>query len=749
MPVNTEEEDGQEFRDAWMEQPSDMSDHLLMESRGSTIQLLDDESLDEYENAEQGETSRYCYNGVGLLSVVPLSSSPIIHGNDEENPALSPSDHPNATSSNDDNNAVVSSSFEDDKTTATDFDDDDGTVTVRNGCRNSQQQLVSTGGRIQQRTIRSNQTRGGRSTNKNGGGVRSVPLVGTSSSLGGLRSCRPDGHHNRVVHHGDSRFIERARKGNAVLIKNGELPFRKKGECDASSLDAFFGALFCLALVLTLVLSFGGITKADDDQDMEPMTPSTTTILPSDGNSSGIDSYPPRGFHTGVFKPMSALVVPHTDEHLPTSVRPQVSFGHLVDLDGNGDRFVAAMRGPKDSDGQYHGAYQVFRWAVAVHDWIWERTLYHTSSSVPSAYSGSSYMSSSSGAVKKRFQDIQVVSMNGNGERIAFTQGGETFIYLGSSGHDIERFGPANSNVNRVNWHAISVALSHWGDTLAILLSSENDNQPSVLEIFHETHSTDGTASWELVSQATLATSATGGFLFFGYESGIDLLAVGTFQESSDGNILSETVDVYSSINGITGTWFPLGNPQLVANSYLPAHAQPLGGSTFSLSVDGGALAIGSRNGRRNRVVILRLDSTGTGKWSAYGTNNVLGGESEDANFGASIHFDHTGKRLFVGAPGPFRTKENTYSMSRTLGKVFVYQFDASSDTWILLTEPIVHPETEGKRDQTYQFGSAFAIDQSGSRVIVGLPQEQPPGPTHRAGANRPLGAVASFHLVE
>ncbi|KAL7573807.1 hypothetical protein ACA910_007833 [Epithemia clementina (nom. ined.)] len=768
------EDDEVMFRDAWMDYPAD-SLELLVETR-NTVQLLDT-TLEDYNKFDvpYGNNNSVCQqNGSSSRIIAAAATSDVhVHYNNPEvegpeiaaalveTPLDSDFEIGDDRNDNHNNNDRPDPSIldhdcknEDDTTIQTVFDDDDGTVTIRNG-GNSNAYTTSTNRNNSHRQNRTNtQTMSSRVSkmtkqNNGGGGNRAsnkMPLVGTP--------CRGSRYHkNLVIHYADSTFIEEIkRNGSAVLIKNGEPPFRKKRECDANSLDAFFGALFCFAMVLTLVVSFGGITSSEDvslfDEDDAAAVLNATSV-PWNNGSNGQQSATPvpndqRPFG-GSFEPMSDFVYPHQDGQLPDLVRPRTEFGHVIDMDGNGDRFVAALRGPDDYQDSYYGGYQVFRWAVSVHDWIWERTLYHEPLGPPRAIT-------SSGAVNGAQLDHQVISMNGNGERIAFTQGGETFLYLGSSGQAIKRFGPASGDVNKGNWHAVSVALSHWGATLAILLSSEAENQPSVLQIYHHENQgsqesgTEGDeeSSWELVSQATLSTRAAGGYLSFGYGAGVDLLAVGTFQRDTDGKIVKESIDVYSSIDGIAGTWSPLGYPRSTANSFLPK-GEYVGGSTFSLSVDGGALAIGSRGGLRNRVVVLRLDTSGTGTWNAYGTNNVLEGDSMDSNFGAAIHFDQGGKRLFIGAPGTSSSIQNEGAS----GKIFAYQYDASSDSWLKLCDPIQGQQDNDTQDG-FMFGAMFAIDQSGTRVVAGLPQQvegaKKPGTT---GLSVYSGAVVSYHLVD
>ena len=657
---------------------------------------------------------------------------------------------------------------------------------------------------------------------KRGGGVPLVGAVNRDCHGNGSHrnhhkksnNNNNDKKRNRVVlHHSDSTFIEQAIQGSACLMKNDEFSIRRRRrrppllECDSNNLDACLGAVICFSIFLAWLITLSGIASSDPPPPPPPPPPLvvpqgiTPTVgggreggggrdssFPSIEKPTGIDSIPvqspaptsgpgtvpsstaPKTATTTtttterlrMFESLSEIVTPHMvmdDERLPDFIRPERAFGHVIALDGNGDRFVAAMHGPSNnqhSDENYSlfGCYQLFRWAVSTHEWIWERTLYSDESSSSAAAAAATTQTAAVATATLSTLDIrenQAVSINGNGERIAFIQDGEAFIDFGPSsaamGQGVKRFGPSNSNSYEVQWNVISVALSPWGDTLALLLLSNDDSQPSILEIFHETkkgitdnnNNINNNSNWELVTQTALSASAMGGFLSFGFESGVDLLAVGTYHESYDGTV-SETIDVFSAINGVTGTWFPLGNPKLVANGLLhPSKDEQasadVGGSTFCLSLDGGALAIGSRNGLQNRVVILRLD-IGTGEWDAYGTNHVLVGVSEQSHFGAEIRFDQMGKRLFVGAPNP---------KVGGIGQVFVYEYDTKSNTWIELSQPIQGDD---------QFGSSFAIDQSGNRVIVGLPLYTDSSSfdgqvTTLSKGRMALGGVGSYHLVE
>ena len=67
------------------------------------------------------------------------------------------------------------------------------------------------------------------------------------------------------------------------------------------------------------------------------------------------------------------------------------------------------------------------------------------------------------------------------------------------------------------------------------------------------------------------------------------------------------------------------GNPKATVDNFYGADAGDLGGSVMSLSGNGQYLAIGSKNGALNKVVLLHWNID-INEWEGAGTNALFGG---------------------------------------------------------------------------------------------------------------------------
>ena len=148
-----------------------------------------------------------------------------------------------------------------------------------------------------------------------------------------------------------------------------------------------------------------------------------------------------------------------------------------------------------------------------------------------------------------------------------------------------------------------------------------------------------------------------------------------------DRQLIDENILTYSGTFDFD-TWTIDGNPKATADNFYGADAGDLGGSVMSLSGNGQYLAIGSKNGALNKVVLLHWNID-INEWEGAGTNALLEG---DSNFGASVQSNNEGSRLFVGAPGT--------ATSTTSGKVYVYDYDDGSDTWVPFGDPLESDQT-------------------------------------------------------
>ena len=141
--------------------------------------------------------------------------------------------------------------------------------------------------------------------------------------------------------------------------------------------------------------------------------------------------------------------------------------------------------------------------------------------------------------------------------------------------------------------------------------------------------------------------------------------------------------------------------------------------STCSLSGDDGSIvAIGAPFNRDKdvdvgQVVVYKYD-TGTDTWSQLGQS--LNGTSYADNFGFDVSLSNNGNRLAVGA------KNDDPSGLSNAGKVFVYDYNSSTNTWSLFGQSI-YGKASGDG-----FGVSVSLSGDGNVVASGALGSDPGG---------------------
>eukprot|EP00523_Entomoneis_sp_CCMP467_P014495 CAMPEP_0168779262 /NCGR_PEP_ID=MMETSP0725-20121227/7510_1 /TAXON_ID=265536 /ORGANISM="Amphiprora sp., Strain CCMP467" /LENGTH=556 /DNA_ID=CAMNT_0008829063 /DNA_START=49 /DNA_END=1719 /DNA_ORIENTATION=- len=531
------------------------------------------------------------------------------------------------------------------------------------------------------------------------------------SSTGGIQpfeTSHQDDEEEGVsgAHFHDDEFTGEAhvfRSENDAALSSSR---RRKQYCHPYNKYILLGGAIFVACALGAGIS---VSNNRNDESVAT-TPSPTSMAPSAATTPAPTNAPTLTQTQPAFLPILDTVYPPSepDDSLPQYVNPARNFGHLVAMDAFGSTVVVAMKSAEDDPFNYYGAFYYYKFTpLGGAQWQLLATLYDQLSATPT-----------------QAQHHQSVSVSGDGDRVAFTQGEQVAVWLTAAldpnefthlGDNIADFGPDDGTPGA--WYAVALALSPISQLLGVIVTDGNEtlstNTTSLLEIYHyrEVHTGNGgfEDKWTRVAQLPLPSRAIHGSISFDFLD--KSVAVGTF----DGSVESVSYYALATNDDIT-SWASFGDPMTAAFDLVGTN-QVMGGSVVSLSGDGTRMAIGSIYGIANSVVLLQWDPS-TSSWKGYGTNNILEGESQFSNFGASIQFNKEGTRVFVGAPA-----------QDTAGKIFIYQYFEIENEWREFTDPIRSDEPGD------MMGSTIAVNEYGNRVVAGLPKRSIPQLNSTKGA--------------
>lgn len=396
---------------------------------------------------------------------------------------------------------------------------------------------------------------------------------------------------------------------------------------------------------------------------------------------------------------------------LPSYVNPTSGFGYLLACNNDNPQFIVAMHNAPNDPPSNYGAFYLYRADQTYTSFVAGQVVYEEAPT----------------PLPQTAPQHQAAAMKN--DRIAFTQGRQVQVYyqqpnnqFAALGNVIKNFGPVpgDSDYNgTATYFPVQLSLSPTGTVLAVLLSNDG-GKPGRVEIYRDNGSHGGGAglmdTWDRVGVINLLTPITAGTMSFDVDE--EMLAVGAYAEST-----GDVVEIANTFSPGPNGWRIIGNAKQVASSYMFVGGgdTTLGGGVLHMSRDGQILALGSRGGKVNKVVVLQWNATAV-QWQALGKNNVFAGDAPLANFGAAVQVglkDETNtKRVFVGAP-------STGTVGGLVGRVYIYEYNADTDLWAAVPGS---PLQTGERGDG--FGTSLGIDLDGEILAVGMPNRVNPTAT-------------------
>ena len=174
-------------------------------------------------------------------------------------------------------------------------------------------------------------------------------------------------------------------------------------------------------------------------------------------------------------------------------------------------------------------------------------------------------------------------------------------------------------------------------------------------------------------------------------------LSVGSANECQVVKAFERSSDTSSYIQ--MGQSISLGETDCVRNIF--------GGYNFELSYGGDVLAMASINGGLSRVGFVRIFTWSSGGWVQFGQDLI--GVTANGQFGYSISFDETGKRVAIGEPNHAALGSIAYA-----GQVRIFDYNEATGLWELRSNTLVGVTGNDR------FGHSVSLSLSGDRLAVG-----------------------------